>query len=461
MEVYGRKWYFFLRDTKPKNESLESIFGLELLKKKLVVCYQLKYRLYSMFDSASEFLFYAKKIPIEKRHFFEVVVTRKQKPHFDVDIPITGAIKDNPNIHKEVLNDLIKSIIYCLKEENINVDPIEEILVFESHGPNKKSYHVIIDGYYHETNIEAGCFYHNVIDMMLPYHSLYIDSSVYKTVQQFRMLGSRKNGTNRIKRFLRRKDYIPKDLFLRSLISYTGRCKVLPSFDTSEEDMNFSTNQPSINIDDQSDLVQKSLNILASYCDAPYNSSKFPFSLISTKKNLMILKRLFPSFCQRCDRVHEKENPYLYVSNIGNLYFDCRRDSKVNNKILIGKLFTNQDFVDQEYEKLELELDKDLDFSIGLKNGVVKKVNVVKKVKKVNVVNKENKNSVDELKKADKVKTKNKVKKVKKEKTKKERTKKTKVKTKLKVEPEDDQNFLGNLLKFSKQTQMKIKRSKN
>ena len=457
MEVYGRKWYFFLRDTKPKNESLESVFGLELLKKKLVVCYQLKYRLYSMFDSASEFMFYARKIPIEDRHFFEVVVTRKQKPHFDVDIPITGDIKDNPNIHKEVLNDLIKSIIYCLKEENINVDPIEEILAFESHGPNKKSYHIIIDGYYHETNIEAGCFYHNVIDMMLPYHSLYIDSSVYKTVQQFRMLGSRKNGTNRIKRFLKRKDYIPKDLFLRSLISYTGKCKVLPSFDTSEEDMNFSTNQPSINIDDQSDLVQKSLNILAGYCGTSYDSSKFPFSLISTKKNLMILKRLFPSFCQRCDRVHEKENPYLYVSNVGNLYFDCRRDSKVNNKILIGKLFTNQDFIDQEYEKLELELDKDLDFSIGLKKGVVngeKKVKVDEKIKvkvKTKVKTKKEKTEVKTKKEKTEVKTK-------KEKTK---VKTKKEKTKLKKEPEDDQNFLGNLLKFSKQTQMKIKRSKD
>ena len=64
MNINDKKWYYFLRNTNPKNESLERVFGLEVLKTKLVVCYQLKYRLYSIFDSVSKFLNYILKIMV-------------------------------------------------------------------------------------------------------------------------------------------------------------------------------------------------------------------------------------------------------------------------------------------------------------------------------------------------------------------------------------------------------------
>ena len=60
------------------------------------------------------------------------------------------------------------------------------------------------------------------------------------------------------------------------------------------------------------------------------NYSNFQF--INTQENKFFLKSLKPYMCITCNRIHEHENPYLFVLQ-NKLYFNCRRST--NNKSTI------------------------------------------------------------------------------------------------------------------------------
>ena len=449
MFLNGKKWFYYLRVTqrKPNEESLEKVYGLEVLKNKLIICYQIKYRFYTYFDSVSQFVKYKSTINPQKNHFYEVITLRKQKPHFDVDINT----KDNKNIdHGKILEDLLRSIQFTLKKEKIITDPIKDILVFESHGPNKKSYHVIIDNYYHVNNIEAGCFYQEVIDNMSPLFSVYVDSAVYKISQQFRLLGSRKEGTDRVKKYINRDDYIPEDLFKSSLVSYTRGCEQLPSFDYSEEDLNFS-DEKKIDLGSDRSLVEKSMTLLGSKIGLSPTDSKFPFTFQGIKENLILLNRIYPSSCKVCFRIHYNENPYLFVCNNGVLLFNCRR-SEDNKFLKLGRVFeveeVKRDFSEyteiiERFNKENLTSKSDSDQFEGIESVESTKTEIIEEKKKIVIENlKVNKKLVNNIKKKEK------------------ETKK--VETIEKIEPPDESNedFLDSLIELSNKTLRKIKINK-
>ena len=86
-----------------------------------------------------------------------------------------------------------------LNDFNVIIDISTDILIFTSHNENKKSYHIIIDHYYHMNNLEAKAFYNEIISKISPNFTKFIDHSVYSSIQQYRIVGSQKVNSNRPK----------------------------------------------------------------------------------------------------------------------------------------------------------------------------------------------------------------------------------------------------------------------
>nr|QBK89708.1 MAG: DNA primase [Pithovirus LCPAC001] len=340
--IHNQKWFYYLRRKKadPNRVCLENHYGLDKLKKGLIVCQKTNYILFTYFDSLDSFLNYTELIPHYFHNFYETIVLREQKPHFDVDIDLKNGDVDD----KKIIRDLISAIITVMDEYLIKFDPIKDILLFHSNGQFKKSYHLIIDHHYHKNNIEAFCFYEKVLESMSPSNAIYIDSAVYKTVQQFRMLGSKKYKTERTKKYIKRYGYVPENLPLASLISYIKDSKLLPEFASEEEEEDFYKNSVVIS----NDLVADAMNMLETYLGINKNSPEFPFVYDTMSDPFIILKRVRPSMCEMCSRVHDNENPYMFVSKSGLLYFSCRREK--DRKKILGRIHSGVIDNSQEIE---------------------------------------------------------------------------------------------------------------
>ncbi len=297
-----------------------------------------RYRLFSLFDDHIELFKYIIAFEPERRCFYEVI-TRTQKHKYDVDIK--GHTYEFANA---ILDNLLKSIdkVYT---DNFNIDIKDNILIYQSHGTDKFSYHVIIDGYCLSSHKECEKIYRLTVDLMEPRYSKYVDSAVYKSTQQMRLLWSHKAKSDRTKNLIKtftfrgeqinrydknrqiassrvdtdgndRVDYHQNDdtsltllaMFTESLISVTYSC-ILISIDIVESSHEYEEC-------DDSNLVYSIFTKTL--------KGKNPFNLLSVRGNLILLKRLSPSYCNVCSRVHDNENPYLVVSD-GVIYFDCRR----------------------------------------------------------------------------------------------------------------------------------------
>lgn len=378
--VFRPNWYDFLcqNDTDektatgrvPRKRGLLDDHPENTLDDKLLihVVNSEKRRYFSVFQSFLEFARYNNSIKEDKRNFFETILgNRCQKPHFDIDIDI----KENPDIDgSEVLENLIDSILDVLSESDVEIVLAEHILIFNSHGHEKRSYHLVIDSYMHLNNLEAKAFYNEVVSRMTPDYSKFVDKSVYSSKQQFRVLGSQKPGSGRIKVHMDKWKYHddeieylyscePRDEYHKfilqlssSLITNTNGCIALPNFVKVDDSGKMirkyitygpdgsliETNSSDSHIDEDlpKDIAMKALNLLAEFAGMTPRDKKFPYRLLNISGGIISLKRIIPSMCRVCERRHENENPYLFV--IGDEYtvfFNCRRNDK---NLKIGKL---------------------------------------------------------------------------------------------------------------------------
>lgn len=161
---------------------------------------------FRIFDSVSDAYSYINSQPLEERNFYETVfdVHPRQKPHFDLDIVPS---LDDPMDHNELLTRVLTEIKNIIGSE---LDVVKDLGVYSSHAEDgsKMSYHVVVTGYHVLNNIEACNFASAVRQNMMaatdnPREVSFIDRcfdlSVYKKLQQFRILGCTKLGRNRYK----------------------------------------------------------------------------------------------------------------------------------------------------------------------------------------------------------------------------------------------------------------------
>ena len=356
-------WYFRL---KGENGLLSSLSDEEKINH-LIVSYVNPdgMRFFLAFDTYINFIKVMNGINIEKRNFHEVTLeSRNQKMRFDLDIkkqymdePVTYSMVQN------FLDDLVTAIMeeYC--EMGIVLSPEKNILVFSSHGKEKWSFHIIIDGYYCENSKECQELFKKITERMNPSsnHMDWLDSGIYSSNHCLRILGScKKDGDEvRIKKLETSWKFKDSEVkyeygqeiksekhklvmeFERSFITLTENCYPIPtliSSDTLE------------GIEKQKKILQLDEEIM----DYSYRVFQSTFgdicSYVSTMSNMIMLKRNYPTGCPICDRVHEADNAFLIVKPVHtenecikkyDIYFDCRRSNgkrmKIGEKVVLDK----------------------------------------------------------------------------------------------------------------------------
>ncbi len=420
-DLRGVIWYSYFKKGEGYNKYLTLDFPRDSLNGKLVVQFINKKGgyLFSVFNTYTEFFKYMNTLPIEHRTFFETILGEfPQKPKFDLDIkPIykeetssneevltkeetssneevltkEGVLtKPEDTIetegeeilsisretiineqhlidHEKIMNNLVISILKVFNEYEIPFDLARDVLIYSSHSKEgskeiKRSYHVVIDNYYHDDCLEAQAFCRLVMEKMLPEYRQYVDESVYKSLQQFRLYGNQKRESGRVKIF-HDKWYLngneityeyPKFnsesekeiyIFTSSLISNCIYCKPIKSFRINAKLLMESKIYKTYTEEDLPEsLARRALEVLAHSAGITIYDPIFPYKLRKINGNLLDLKRIRASKCKICERIHEHENPFIIIKNDNDVWYGCRR---ANNKTL----FVGQLFNEEEYEK--------------------------------------------------------------------------------------------------------------
>ena len=361
--INGIKWYYRLKQQKEPNGRIK--YGLfsdtprHILTNALIVSLSYhdksnnkQFRLYTHFKSYLEYGIYQMKLPQHERCFYEIILGEStQKPHFDLDINSTEvdgeAVKDS----------LIDGVITVLKDKGIELVLSTDILVYTSHGKEKQSYHVIVNNHCHANNIEAKAFYYKVIEHIKPEFVQWIDKAVYSPTQQFRIVGSQKINSTRVKVF--QNEWLYNDQTIKfiypeppedpnhefvmqleaSIIGYTGNCRFLPPFEPKPDQIKHYTETDDITTTEANEAI----NLIGLAGNISITDSRFPYKFLGINGPIVMLKRTRPSRCKLCCRVHEHENPYLLVvGDEKSVYFFCRRASQ-DKKLYLGKLNPNSD----------------------------------------------------------------------------------------------------------------------
>lgn len=376
--IYEKRWYFRLVPKKDgefnRARALMDDYELNMIAQHLVICYtpgvipgqhkpylneKGEYgRIYAFFDSYLEFYQYMQKIPFEQRAFYEIVFGElPQKPHFDIDVGADNLAKYYPDENIDSVAELLREAVMlgCLQvladlhiESNISRD----LLLYSSHGSNKRSWHILINNKCHDGNKEARAFYEAVLVKVRVLtngkymQSEFIDPGVYSPRQQFRLIGSQKPGTNRPKIFceqfvlsgIRYSHIYNEDVselhikkltvIYESLIGFTTGCSYLPSL-LPERSGNSTSLGDLPNLETR--IVDQCMEMLRR------KMTHCPFTIKNIQGHLIMLKRNAKSYCPICNREHQTENPYMFILG-GKVYWDCRRSDGDATKLLLGYL---------------------------------------------------------------------------------------------------------------------------
>jgi hypothetical protein len=379
--IHGKRWYFRLvcgkNGEQRRARALMDDYNLNEISHHMVVCFTPDtipgstrpfrnpdgdpIRIYGFFDSYLEFYEYMQNFEPSERAFYEIIFGElPQKPHFDMDISMDDLNKLYPgedmNDVSEILRQaVIMGCIEVLAENMVMIDMTRDILLYSSHGENKRSYHLVLNNKCHDGNKEAKAFYDAVMNKVRIYtngkYLEFVDKSVYSPRQQFRMVGCQKQGSNRPKVFYEQfwyqgeqythnynedvTDITMKKLTIiyESMVSFTSGCTFLPSL-IPPKLINHN------NLGEMPDLDQ---NIVEHCMIMLREKMDFcPFSVKEVRGHLIALKRHAPSYCPICNlpKPHEKENPFLFILG-GKVYWDCRRsENYVENpkKFFVGYL---------------------------------------------------------------------------------------------------------------------------
>lgn len=362
----GRRWYYLLversdidlPEAKPKSKAIPLMAEIPLaeLGGKLLVCLQKEERLFTVFDSLFEFATFTRHITDPHRCFYEIILGDfPQKPHFDIELSRKDHEAIFDTIDPEMVKDeVIAALLEVMTAHGVELNLERDLLLYASHGKDKLSFHIVVDNHCHCNHVEAKQLYQKVLAKLpaalTSLRPAVLDHAVYSKKQQFRMMGSQKFNSGRKKVFQTHWRFRGREITYRcveppenpqheylmhleaSLVSNTGMCLMLPSFfepgDARPD--NFEYKEIS------AETAQRALQLLADYAGMAPDDPRFPYQILDIKGAIIVLKRLRASMCRICSRVHENENPFLFVIE-DTVYFHCRR-APGNKKLFVGKL---------------------------------------------------------------------------------------------------------------------------
>ena len=380
------KWYNYLKPQADNPEKKQALLSNETFENfNLIICQKLLYLYFGKFDNYIEFAKHMLKNTVpENRCYYETILgDRAQKPYFDIEFLINESKDGSFFLPESEADESVKCLTQCIFEqlneilETDNALKINKshILVFTSHVENegkcvKKSYHIVVDGFYLNNYKENKEFHDRVMKKMPPNWRDIVDHSMYKSLQQFRIVNNTKWKQNRFKtlnqdltlNYYKRKGWITKTvpesdehemvlLLESSLITQTISCSILNC--KPSEDKEVLNNYKRFNESGEEltegfnpltpDEIRDALALCYKYAGLEFGDLRFPYNYLKTVENtgfsaLILLKRLKPSTCAICHRLHENENPFLIIFGTNrDVYLDCRRNSE-NKKLHVGAL---------------------------------------------------------------------------------------------------------------------------
>lgn len=314
---------------------------------------------------------YQDSLPESKRCLYEVIRGRySQKMKFDLDIPMSEDITEEHS--EEIKNLLIDSILRLLP----NIDLSKDVIVMTSHSSQKRSYHIIISSYHCNDNDHAQQIYNRCVEHVPSWAQEYIDPKVYSSCQQFRLLGSSKLGKNRPKIFNKQWFHWDKEIIHdygnkgtpsseeeerlwqleESLVSFTAGTKVIDIPQCTEDirskmrelSGSISSVVDGVKVDIGDEDISKAHELFGQ--KVLESGKNFPImsSAIQELHGAVIvpLRRLYPSRCKVCNRIHEHENPFFIIIGVDKTVLsNCRRSDQYQ---FLGRLSPQDNYMTPE-----------------------------------------------------------------------------------------------------------------
>lgn len=305
-------------------------------------------RYFVLYKDVLSFISKYYKSDVNQRKYHEVILGNvNQKIRFDIDIPV-DSIKEDKNRNIEymqnlstcVLSEVIKSLIKrMLSEFKIELKLDNDLCIYSSCGQDddiKQSYHVILNNYCFENSDDTKTFCHLCISDIPSELRVYVDTEVYKSCQNFRIVFSSKHGSKRYKlpvmhfllggivvnHVIANGERIISDahkfslIVQESLITFCDGCKVLKS------------SVPVRKVEDirvDLDLINANLTKVVEELSTKHFSGNFPYKFTSIENGFVNFKRMKPAFCPICERSHENENAFIVFLGTTAEFF-CRRN---------------------------------------------------------------------------------------------------------------------------------------
>ena len=269
----------------------------------------------------------------EDKHNYEII-SGQQSLYFDFD----GKDKVNENEFFQ-LTEIIKKEF---EEKKIRID------LYSSHGFEKFSYHVIVKGVYFEDHNACGFYAKKIISSLSEENKLkkIFDHSVYTSRRNFRILGSRKKNSTRIKKF--EITLFQSNEFKSNYINNQLRLSLITEIENHYSLIEFQTNEKKIEVKfDKVDFSEKEKEDVRDFIERNCGNC---YNISGIVNNFLILSRIRPFKCIYCNSLHTSDNAFVFKKE-GKLYFVCRRNNE--NKILI---------------------DEDWEFTVKVKDDTPKKV---------------------------------------------------------------------------------------
>lgn len=278
-------------------------------------------RTFASFKTVWDFIAFYHDIPDDEKMFHEVVQgTATQKLRFDIDMHIPSP---NGITSDQVAISLIQETEKYFKEKlSIDINRFMEILVFSSHGKEKMSNHIILNGYCFKGNEAVKKIAEDITARIPIEQREFVDLSIYKSLQNFRIVYSRKaDGRVKIPQFffLPREAFSEKDRFSMilsaSLITECSSCRLVAVPGVSEE---VHRSKRVIEVDDLK--VNEAITLIT----ASYFNGAFPYVYNGVVNGFVQLKRIASCYCPLCERSHEADNAFMRVDENSASFF-CYR----------------------------------------------------------------------------------------------------------------------------------------
>jgi len=280
--------YSYLVDGPGRDKVLAKDFKSHAELSNRPVIYDMARYSYIIFDDLAEFIQFYETVP--SKTYCEVIWGgTPQRLKLDIDAKNAGVTEE----------DLVSVVNDCaaLALDQLWPNANAPIYTCLSSNSDKISFHVIIDAFV-SNHLQCAAFTDMVIRIMPSEYAKYVDTSVNKSTQNFRLVGSHKPGSTRIK-------MLPAGVsFTQALIcSYSGeKPKILA--DVVAGRIKELAPAP---IADQDELVRDALERFGRLDPACMFLNAIRPNGFYAQLNF---KRLASSYCQICSRAHDHDNTF-------------------------------------------------------------------------------------------------------------------------------------------------------